>query len=53
VVDTEVGLELALARLSRLEHPPQALVFTGDLEPAADAMSSPVYTGGLTVPGQV
>ncbi|WP_296602681.1 phosphodiesterase [Nocardioides sp.] len=41
VVDTEAGLRLALARLSRLESPPQALVFTGDLadkaEPAAYA----------------
>ena len=39
VIDTEAGLELALARLGRLEHPPRALVFTGDLadkaEPAA------------------
>ena len=39
VIDTEAGLRLALARLARLEHPPQALVFTGDLadlgEPAA------------------
>ncbi|MGY2700532.1 phosphodiesterase [Nocardioides sp. HB32] len=39
VIDTEAGLELALARLSRLEPVPQALVFTGDLadraEPAA------------------
>ena len=31
VIDTEAGLRLALARLARLEHPPQALVFTGDL----------------------
>ena len=41
VVDTEAGLRLALTRLSRLEAPPQALVFTGDLadkaEPAAYA----------------
>jgi 3',5'-cyclic AMP phosphodiesterase CpdA len=41
VIDTEAGLELALARLGRLDHPPQALVFTGDLadlaEPAAYA----------------
>lgn len=40
-VDTEAGLRLALARLSRLEPVPQALVFTGDLadraEPAAYA----------------
>lgn len=39
VVDTEAGLRLALARLARLDHPPRALVFTGDLadkaEPAA------------------
>jgi 3',5'-cyclic AMP phosphodiesterase CpdA len=39
VIDTEAGLRLALARLARLEHPPQAIVFTGDLadlgEPAA------------------
>ncbi len=58
VIDTEAGLTLALARLSRLEHPPQALVFTGDLadkaepaayrrlreivEPAAAAMSAEV-----------
>ena len=39
VIDTEAGLRLALARLARLEAPPQALVFTGDLadkaEPAA------------------
>lgn len=31
VIDPEAGLRLALARLARLEHPPQALVFTGDL----------------------
>lgn len=41
VVDPEAGLELALARLSRLDPRPQALVFTGDLadeaEPAAYA----------------
>jgi len=41
VIDTEAGLRLALARLSRLDAPPQALVFTGDLadkaEPAAYA----------------
>ena len=41
VIDTEAGLRLALARLSRLELVPQALVFTGDLadkaEPAAYA----------------
>ncbi len=41
VIDTEAGLRLALARLARLEAPPQALVFTGDLadraEPAAYA----------------
>jgi Icc protein len=30
-IDSEAGLRLALERLSRLEHPPQALVFTGDL----------------------
>ncbi|GAB2447693.1 3',5'-cyclic adenosine monophosphate phosphodiesterase CpdA [Nocardioides hungaricus] len=58
VIDPEEGLRLALARLSRLEHPPQALVFTGDLadraepeayarlrevvEPAATAMSAEV-----------
>ncbi|ABL80177.1 MULTISPECIES: metallophosphoesterase [unclassified Nocardioides] len=39
VIDTEAGLRLALTRLSRLETPPHALVFTGDLadkaEPAA------------------
>ena len=39
VIDTEAGLELALARLTRLDPLPQALVFTGDLadkaEPAA------------------
>jgi 3',5'-cyclic-AMP phosphodiesterase len=41
VIDTEAGLRLALTRLSRLDAPPQALVFTGDLadraEPAAYA----------------
>lgn len=41
VIDTEAGLRLALTRLSRLEAPPHALVFTGDLadkaEPAAYA----------------
>lgn len=41
VIDTEAGLRLALARLARLDAPPQALVFTGDLadkaEPAAYA----------------
>jgi 3',5'-cyclic AMP phosphodiesterase CpdA len=31
VVDTEVGLALALARIARLDPLPQALVFTGDL----------------------
>lgn len=40
-IDTDAGLELALARLSRLDPLPQALVFTGDLadkaEPAAYA----------------
>ncbi|MFC4783066.1 phosphodiesterase [Nocardioides sp. MAHUQ-72] len=39
VVDTAAGLERALDRLARLDPPPQALVFTGDLadraEPAA------------------
>jgi len=39
VIDTEASLELALARLTRLDPLPQALVFTGDLadkaEPAA------------------
>ena len=38
-IDTEAGLELALERLRRLDPPPAALVFTGDLadkaEPAA------------------
>jgi 3',5'-cyclic AMP phosphodiesterase CpdA len=41
VVDTVDHLELALARLGRVDPPPQALVFTGDLadrgEPAAYA----------------
>ncbi|MDI6909392.1 metallophosphoesterase [Nocardioides sp.] len=41
VIDTEARLRLALTRLSRLDAPPQALVFTGDLadkaEPAAYA----------------
>ncbi|HEU5039013.1 MAG TPA: phosphodiesterase [Nocardioides sp.] len=41
VIDTEAGLRLALARLTRLDPAPQALVFTGDLadkaEPAAYA----------------
>jgi len=41
VIDTEEGLRVALTRISRLDHPPQALVFTGDLadkgEPAAYA----------------
>ena len=41
VIDTDRGLELALARLERLDPLPQALVFTGDLadkaEPAAYA----------------
>ena len=36
VVDTEAGLELALARLTRLTHPPEALVFTGDLADLAE-----------------
>lgn len=31
VIDTEARLRLALERLARLELPPQALVFTGDL----------------------
>jgi 3',5'-cyclic-AMP phosphodiesterase len=41
VVDTEIGLALALARIARMDPLPQALVFTGDLadkaEPAAYA----------------
>ncbi len=41
VIDTEAGLRLAMTRLSRLDTPPEALVFTGDLadkaEPAAYA----------------
>ena len=41
VVDTEAGVAQALERLSRIDPPPQALVFTGDLadkaEPAAYA----------------
>ena len=41
VIDTEAGLELALARLTRLDPLPQVLLFTGDLadkaEPAAYA----------------
>ena len=41
VIDPEKSLRLALDRLSRLDPPPQALVFTGDLadraEPAAYA----------------
>ena len=36
VVDTEAGLELALARLCRLDPLPQALVFTGDLADKAE-----------------
>lgn len=36
VVDTEAGLELALERLRRLDPPPQALVFTGDLADKAE-----------------
>ncbi|HEY0951353.1 metallophosphoesterase [Nocardioides sp.] len=36
VIDTEAGLRLALARLTRLELPPQALVFTGDLADKAE-----------------
>jgi Icc protein len=36
VVDTEAGLELALARLARLDPVPQALVFTGDLADKAE-----------------
>ena len=35
-IDTEAGLELALARLRRLEPLPQALVFTGDLADKAE-----------------
>ncbi|MEP9362354.1 metallophosphoesterase [Nocardioides sp. CN2-186] len=58
VIDTEAGLELALARLRRLDPLPQVLVFTGDLadkaqpeayarlreivEPAAEAMGAQV-----------
>jgi 3',5'-cyclic AMP phosphodiesterase CpdA len=41
VVDTEAGVVRALARLARVDPPPQVLVFTGDLadrgEPAAYA----------------
>ena len=41
VIDTEAGLRRALARLARMDPPPGALVFTGDLadraEPAAYA----------------
>ena len=36
VVDPVAGLRLALARLSRLERRPDALVFTGDLADRAD-----------------
>lgn len=36
VIDTEAGLRLALARLSRLDPLPQALVFTGDLADLAE-----------------
>ncbi|MBC9733033.1 metallophosphoesterase [Nocardioides marmotae] len=58
VVDPEAGLRLALDRLTRLPHSPDALVFTGDLtdlaepaayerlralvEPAAEAMDAQV-----------
>lgn len=41
VIDTDAGLRRALARLARVDPPPRALVFTGDLadraEPAAYA----------------
>lgn len=36
VVDPDVGLALALARISRLDPPPRALVFTGDLADKAE-----------------
>lgn len=36
VIDTEAGLRLALTRLSRLDTPPEALVFTGDLADKAE-----------------
>lgn len=36
VVDTEANLELALARISRLDPRPHALVFTGDLADEAE-----------------
>ncbi|GAA1797273.1 3',5'-cyclic adenosine monophosphate phosphodiesterase CpdA [Nocardioides hankookensis] len=36
VIDTEVGLALALARIARLDPLPQALVFTGDLADKAE-----------------
>jgi 3',5'-cyclic AMP phosphodiesterase CpdA len=35
-IDTEAGLQLALARLTRLDPPPQALVFSGDLADKAE-----------------
>ena len=36
VVDTEAGLTRSLERLARLDPPPQALVFTGDLADRAE-----------------
>jgi 3',5'-cyclic-AMP phosphodiesterase len=36
VVDPDVGLQLALTRLARLDHAPQVLVFTGDLADRAE-----------------
>ncbi len=36
VVDTAAGLRQALARLARIDPPPQALVFTGDLADKAE-----------------
>lgn len=35
-VDSDAGLRRALERISQLEHPPQALVFTGDLADEAE-----------------
>ncbi len=36
VIDPDVGLQLALTRLARLDHAPQALVLTGDLADRAE-----------------
>src|SRR3990170_1343756 len=50
VIDTEAGLRLALERVARLDPPPDALAFTGDL---ADRGEPAAYTRLREVVGSV